>query len=216
MIVEGDFYDPEADRFKFDRTLIDEVAFPLGDRYPQEIFERYFYDYSGMAHKFKPRRILEIGVRYGYTGIAFCLGVRGDKGRADVEYLGVDDESYHVGSCDRANANFAQVVPWASARAIKWNSFSGLPPNVGTFDLAHVDGNHDVHGVLNDLGIVWPVINPGGFVLLDDTYFPQIRKAIDTWLEAMDVDEEVIEAQFINNERGHCYLKRAGTKVAEK
>lgn len=208
MVVDGSFYNPEVDRFEFDRALIDKVAFPLGDRYPQEIFDRYFYDYGGMAQKFKPRRVLEIGVRYGYTGIVFCLGARGKLGIVDIDYVGLDDESYHANSCAQANANFAQAVPWANARAMRWNSFNGLPKDIGTFDMIHVDGNHDTHGVLNDLGHTWPVLNPGGFILLDDYYMPPIRKAIDTWLAAMDVSEEVVEVQWVENERGHAYVRK--------
>ena len=213
MVVEAELL-TASERFSFDRAMIDKVAFPLGDRYPPEIFTSYFEWYSGLAHKYQPRRILEIGVRYGYTGIVFLIGARDSKGQCDTEYLGIDDESYHHGSCAQANLNFAQIFPWARMKAVRWNSFDGLPSNAGTFDLIHIDGNHDTHGVLNDLGHCWPALNPGGIIILDDYQFPQIKLAIDTWLEAKDISEEVVEVQRLETERGHCLLRKTGTKVA--
>lgn len=220
MVAEVQFYKREADAFLFDRQLIDQVAFPVGDRYPQEIFDRYFADYGGMVQKFKPKRILEIGVRYGYTAICFCLAAKA----AGIErpvYVGVDDESYppapgvNVGSCAKANDNFTIAVPFADARAIRWNSFSGIPATLGTFDLIHVDGNHDTHGVLNDLGHCWPILNIGGFILLDDYYMLPIQKAIHQWLEGFVENDEVVAVQFVENERGHCYLRKTGIQASQ-
>src|SRR5436190_8043018 len=106
MNVEIELFNKETDSYLFDRALIDKVAFPLGDRYPIEIFENYWNLYGGLVQRYRPHRVLEIGVRYGYTGIVFQLAARAIKLR--VEYLGLDDESYHARSCDQANANFRQ------------------------------------------------------------------------------------------------------------
>ncbi len=250
MIVESELLVP-AEFLPFERALVDQVAFPLGDRYPPEIFDRYFFVYSGLVFKYRPARILEIGVRYGYTGAVFCYAAlvaavreadrrataalqpgAGQKGFSlprqlpvlpgelarvsaelgdlpVVEYVGLDDESYHSRSCVQANANLDLVVgSFAQARAFKHNSFEGLPGGIGTFDLIHVDGNHSTKGVLNDLGICWPVLNPGGIVVLDDYYFPEIKLAIDQWVEAKKETEEQIEVQFVESERGHYLIRK--------
>jgi predicted O-methyltransferase YrrM len=126
----------------------------------------------------------------------------------EIEYLGLDDESYHARSCDRANANLQQVVPLANARALRWNSFDGLPPNCGNFDLIHIDGNHDTHGVMNDLQICWPVLNPGGVIVLDDYQMPPIERAIQNWLAIYAESDEVLEVQEVQTERGHFLIRK--------
>jgi predicted O-methyltransferase YrrM len=206
MVIEKELIRSD-ERFSFDRELIDQVAFPIGDRYPEEIFSNYFFWYSGLVTKYKPLRILEIGVRYGYTGIVFCLAAR-KAGINDVEYLGIDDESYHARSCDRANQNLRQMVPFATAKALRWNSFDGLPPGCGEFDLIHIDGNHDTHGVFNDLQICWPVLRPGGVIVLDDYQMPQIERAIHQWLALFEGSEEIVQVQEVETERGHFLIRK--------
>ncbi len=206
MVIETELITAE-DQHAFDRKLIDDVAFPVGDRYPGEIFSNYFFWYTALVKRYRPKRILEIGVRYGYTGIAFCWTAL-EMGIDEIEYLGVDDESYHARSCDRANANLRQVVPLANATALRWNSFDGLPPNCGTFDLIHIDGNHDDFGVLNDLQICWPVLNEGGVIVLDDYQMPGIQRGVNNWLSIFDGSPEVIEIQEVDTERGHFLIRK--------
>lgn len=213
MVVEVEFL-TEPEWWKFDRRLVDQVAFPLGDRYPQEIIDRYFAVYGGLVHKFRPRHMLEIGVRFGYTGIVCCAAALA-AGVERFEYLGIDDESYHAGSCQQANDNFRIVGFHARCRALRWNSFDGIPAKLGTFDLIHVDGNHDKHGVLNDLMNVWPILHQRGFVILDDYYFPQIREAIDQWLEEFVDSDNVVAVQFVEDERGHAIIRKTGLRREE-
>jgi hypothetical protein len=212
LVCEVEFLQKD-ELFQFNRTLIDQVAFPVGDRYPEEIMTNYLAWYGGMVKKYRPTRFLEIGVRYGYTGIVCCLAAADSEPTYRLEYLGVDDESYHARSCDRANENLRTLTFGEHAKVLKWNSFNGLPPGCGTFDMIHIDGNHDTHGVLNDLGHCWPVLKVGGFILLDDYYFPEIKLAVDQWLTLYsgETDEgEVIPVQFVTNERGHCYIRKIG------
>jgi hypothetical protein len=44
------------------------------------------------------------------------------------------------------------------------------PAGRGGVDLALLDGNHTIQGVLQDLWAVEPVLNPGGYLLLHDTF----------------------------------------------
>ena len=215
MVIECDFLTRD-ELFKFDRKLIDQVSIPVGECYPPEIFTNYFGHYGGMVYKFKPRRFLEIGARYGYTAIVVCQAALA-AGVAPFEYLGIDDESYPpakgvtVGSCAWANQNFAKLSLQNMARAVKWNSITqGLPPNCGVFDMIHIDGNHDTGPVLGDIGHCWPVLNEGGFLLFDDYQMPPVKRAIEQWLEGFVDAEEVVAVQFADSERGHCYVRKLG------
>lgn len=199
----------EFDRWCPAREVIDQVAFPLGDRYPGEIFDNYFAWYGGLAKKYSPQRVLEIGVRYGYTAIIFALGATDGRPEALFQYVGVDDESYHYNSCGKANENFNTAIPGLNVKAIKHNSFNGIPDEYGQFDLIHVDGNHDYHGVMNDLNNVWGRLNVGGIIALDDTKFPCIRSAIEDFLRRFVDSPETVQVQWQDNERGHCYIRLA-------
>lgn len=205
----------KAERYVIERKIIDEIALPVGDRYGDDVFTDYFDCYAGLARKYRPKRIYEIGVRYGYTAIVFMMGLRANRGAPKAEYLGIDDESYHFGSCAQANANFAQMLPGYNMRAMKFNSFHGTPTGIGTFDLCHIDGNHDYHGVANDLLNVWPLVNPGGIVVLDDAAPVDDRgnpgpiyTAIQDFLSQFEYSEELVEWQYIPNLRGHFIIRK--------
>lgn len=215
MVVECTLLE-ESEYWHFDRKVIDIVAFPVGDRYPEEIITNYFSIYTGLVNKFKPKRVFEIGVRYGYTAICMWWAAACDDRPFEYEYIGIDDESYPpspgvtVGSCTKANENFKNKGCQESCKAIKWNSFDGIPSKFGTFDLVHIDGNHDFNGVWNDLHNCWPILNVGGIIVLDDYYFPQIKDAIHKWLELYSDADEIIAVQFIEDERGHCLIRKTG------
>lgn len=213
MVHEAVLFTNE-ERYPIDRSIIDQVALPVGDNYADDLFTEYFADYAGMAKKYKPKRIYEIGVRYGYTAICMILGCRANRGAPKAEYVGVDDESYHA-CVERANDNFKTVVPFATAYCHRWNSFHGVPKDVGTFDMIHIDGNHDYHGVMNDLRHTWPILNPGGLILLDDAAEfdaegrpGPIYRAIQDFLSELNAGLPRVEYQLQPNQRTHVYIKR--------
>ena len=202
------------ERYPIDRAIIDQVALPVGDQYGDDLFAEYFADYAGMAKKYKPKRIYEIGVRYGYTAICMILGCRANRGAPHAEYIGVDDESYHP-CVVRANENFQTIVPFAKATCMKWNSFWGVPPDVGTFDMIHVDGHHARNAIFNDLDAVWSILNPGGIVLLDDAAKVddkgdpgEVFTAIHDWLAQFLHTEGVIQWHYQENQRCHVYIRK--------
>ena len=193
------------------RNLIDGIALPVGDRYGDEVFDNYLDWYAGIAKRYKPKRILEIGVRYGYCAISMMTGLHANRGAPNCEYLGLDDESYHP-CLARANENFTAVVPWASARAIHWNTFlHGVPSDCGMFQLAHVDGNHSYEGVKRDLAAVWPVVEVGGMIVLDDAlaiYSNPIWQAIQDFLNCHLATPNMVEHQYLETLRGHYLIRK--------
>lgn len=218
MVCEVEFL-TRAELFDVKPEMVHQVSLPMGEPYPPEIFSNYFAWYGGMVKKFRPTRFLEIGVRYGYTGIVVCNAAAASDPSYLLEYRGIDDESYppargaRMGSCAQANEHFKTAVPLNDALAIKWNSITqGLPPGIGAFDMIHIDGNHDYPWPGHDIRISWPVLNEGGFLLFDDVQMDGVRRGIEEWLEEMHVKEEVIAVQFVENERGHCYIAKTGLR----
>jgi predicted O-methyltransferase YrrM len=170
MVKETVLFDP-ANRWTPPRNIIDALCPQCGDPpYIDGVFTDYFADYCGIVRQEKPKRIFEIGARYAYTAIVMMQALFEHPDGIGTEYHGIDDESYHYRSCDKANENLAQAdIPRSSGVVQKWNSIlHGMPTDCGMFDLIHIDGNKEYHGRMNDLIIAWPHLNPGGFIILDD------------------------------------------------
>lgn len=48
-----------------------------------------------------------------------------------------------------------------------------------SFDLIHIDGNHDTGKVMQDVGLYLPRLRDGGFIVLDDVSFESVKPAYD-------------------------------------
>lgn len=208
MLQESILFE-DSDRYMIDRSIIDDIATPVGDWYGDDVFTEYFSFYAGMSRRHKPKRIFEIGVRYGYNAIAMLVAQHKLPGAPKPEFVGVDDESYHFGSCDRANQNFAKVVPWAKAQCLKACSWYGLPNGIGTFDFISVDAHHDRAAILNDASRAWPILNDGGIMYFDDaTPGNSVYEGIMEFLIQFENRTEVIQFQSIPNLRDHFAIRK--------
>lgn len=207
MIEEAVLFTPE-DRVFLEREQIDCFTLP-DDRYDDACFKNYFAVYAGMARKYQPRTIFEIGVRFGCTAICMMLGLPPE---SQVIYRGIDDESQWYDSCVRANRNFAEQVPWANAQAIRHNAFAGPPAEVhrmAPYDLIHIDGLHHHNAVSNELRFCWPLLANKGIIMCDDADTPGVAQAIDEFLASLKDDPNVLARhQFSENFRNHRYLMK--------
>lgn len=176
----------------------------------------YYSDYAGIARKYAPRHVLEIGVRYGYSGIALCLGAIAAGVEApiyhgcDAEYFAGPDGYRNYRSNAVAAENFRRFVPGVEAHLHSMNTVAhGLPPEVlvQQFDLVNVDGDHSYAGCLKDLRQTWPLLAPTGVVIVDDTGMADVKRAILVFLDEVD---EAVHYMWHSNERGFFILKRGG------
>jgi predicted O-methyltransferase YrrM len=165
----------------------------------------YYADYVKAGFKYKPKSILEIGVRFGYSGMALVYGA-GLNGVKDVSYTGLDDEGYIPGSNEKAKSFFAKFFPDCSVNIFKVNTVeNGFPEEVNkqTYDLIHVDGNHSVEGALKDMLGAWNILNPGGIMIVDDCTFWDVGQAINRFNP-----EGLKESFVVMNERGQKYYQK--------
>lgn len=154
-----------------------------------------------IAQKYQPQTIFEIGVMTGYSAHAFITG--SDCARV---YIGWDaNDRKHYGG---------PWLYWArqllATLAVVWRieerDSQKTEEIEGQYNLIHVDGDHAYEGCLHDMRICWPVVLPGGVMVVDDaTYLPGPRKAC--W----QFSQEVQRARTI-------YLEEspAGSMVYEK
>jgi predicted O-methyltransferase YrrM len=120
-----------------------------GFDYCQSIYE--------LAQHFKPRRGLEIGVRFGKSALATLLG------SPNMALVGIDpNPEYPVEEfLVRTVADRFEFVNEASPEALE--RFEDE-----SFDWVYIDGLHDYRGVLIDFWAAWPLLKKGGVMVFDD------------------------------------------------
>jgi len=151
----------EYKRCTFDFRSIAKPDDPLRAHFDQWV--DYYRMKEAVARAVRPKRILEIGVRYGYSAAALLAGYPG------AEYCGIDlDVPAYGGGSD--GLEFSRTHLPASAKLIKEDSqdLSSLPG--GFYDLIHVDGQQDEIGTYHDLELA---SRQAKFVLLDGYFWTQ-------------------------------------------
>src|SRR6185436_5879006 len=132
-------------------------------------------------------RILEIGVRFGYSAYAMCLGALG-AGMTNVEYVGMDAQYFsHDGILSNVHAsnNLQRLWPHVKPNILSVNTqLEPLPCSVAfsTYQLINVDGDHSYEGCLKDMNATWPLLDPGGVMIVDDTGMVDVHQAIKQFL----------------------------------
>jgi predicted O-methyltransferase YrrM len=168
----------------------------------------------GIAAELRPKSILEIGVRAGYSALAFLAACPG------ACYIGLDAENGAHGG------QGGPWIPWARGllkpynasiritntqhiRSLRgaflqiWGREMGADLSLG-FDLIHVDGDHTEAGCSHDLGLALGVLAPGGAVLADDYRSGGVRRAVDEFALAHGMALEIR-----GSPRGEAILRTA-------
>lgn len=149
--------------------------------------------YRDIVADVKPKSILEIGCRYGYS-LAVALDAYSGIERAVAVDI-VDDPAAYIPGKDGAfrtaqrNINAMQPGRWPNAKIEFYEqntqhiqSF----PFSGPFDLVYVDGDHTVLGMLHDLCLVMPLVSPEGIVVVDDMdWLPELREPAESFARAV-------------------------------
>lgn len=135
---------------------------------------RVYNWYAHYGASIRPKEILEIGVRRGYSAFALIKGAEGTVRR----FLGVDMELDIPGS----NADAEAVVRRLGVddvAIIKSDTRTSFPWIDGSFDLIHVDADHSMRGALKDICNVLPLLSPGGTIIVDDVESAPVKSAIE-------------------------------------
>lgn len=154
--------------------LVDDVRRVLESNWREDDWfgcdSRVVFHYATKAdvfRRYKPRRVIEIGTRCGYSLLAFHAGFSG------AEYLCIDGamdaDSYdclaHWQRVTQRNSIDASLIV-VDSHAIK-----SLPPA----DFAHVDGDHSYAGALADLRLVAHC----RVIIADDCDNREVRAAVE-------------------------------------
>ncbi|MGA2037797.1 MAG: methyltransferase domain-containing protein [Bryobacteraceae bacterium] len=131
----------------------------------RHLFDEWVPYYRGkwaIARYLQPARILEIGVRYGYSALAFLNAC------PSARYLGIDLDSDLYGGAKGA-------IEWARSHTRDYKAefiiadsqtFERFPG--GDYDLIHVDGQQDDKGFLHDMEIA---LRQARYILVDGYFW---------------------------------------------
>jgi predicted O-methyltransferase YrrM len=137
--------------------------------------ENYYEHYYAIAKLFRPRSILEIGVRLGYSLSSMAAG-------SDiVDYIeGWDNGSYMPMWREYAERALALVTgKMAIGVNLLMQNSQAITKLLRSFDLIHIDGDHSMAGALHDMELC-----SGHFKVLvvDDYTFPEVKTACDEFV----------------------------------
>ena len=153
------------------------------------------YEYCRVKHDvadhIKPKRILEIGIGWGYSAYSFLSAA------PDAYYLGIDINDNHR----PAYLNF--LSPF-NVETVITDSQRLTDLHTKPFDLIHVDGDHSYNCCLRDLGVTLRILNKTGGLLVDDADSNQsVAHAIKDF---MDMNPQ-LTGEFIKSRRGDYLIR---------
>lgn len=144
--------------YDFRRTAFpqDPLAYLFEDWVP------YYRMKWAIARVLGPRRILEVGVRFGYSAAAFLDAC------PEAEYLGIDNDSEEFGGYKGAIEWARRITREARATYLLADSQQLAEFPGGPYDLIHVDGQQDGDGSFRDLS---KALRQAHYILVDGFFW---------------------------------------------
>lgn len=120
--------------------------------------------WDAIGEVLKPRSVLEIGVRYGYS--LKCLLNHTPK---PLCVLAVDCEYDGAKTNSEFERHFRRQMNGVSLTIVSADSQTLTTLPACDFDAGSVDGRHDAGGCKHDCELVFEALRPGGVMVVDDT-----------------------------------------------
>jgi predicted O-methyltransferase YrrM len=144
----------------------------------------YYEIYYAIANWYKPKSILEIGVRYGYSLYTMVMG--SDLVETAVgydipdsmsgEYKYVLHDHGKNSRFDIVRDNFKLYCPKSINLDLQYVNTQEIDSLEGSYDMIHVDGNHSFEGKMHDLELS---LGRCKTLIVDDcAVFSRIRDAV--------------------------------------
>lgn len=137
--------------------------------FPQDPLAYLFADWVpyyrlkwAIARVLQPRRVLEVGVRFGYSAAAFLDAC------PEAEYLGIDNDSENFGGHKGAIEWARRITRHARASYLLADSQQLAEFPGGRYDLIHVDGQQDGDGSFRDLS---KALRQSRYILVDGFFW---------------------------------------------
>ncbi len=174
----------EAKKYGSDRELLD-TAIQQGDEWFIEGYDTYTW-YRAIANCVAPKCILELGVRFAYSGIAMLRGAL--ESSYEPHYVGIDNEHDGVASNAialrylRALDKTAEIINADTCNHVLIDTELSLRGRL--YDLIHLDANHSPEGIAEELTVAQRWVSENGVILVDDIDVPHIAEAVQQFCSA--------------------------------
>jgi predicted O-methyltransferase YrrM len=197
-------YPPCSDLF---RTL----AFPPDPALvPATTEENYYQMFFAMGAALQPRTYLEIGTRFGYSLVAVA------RGAPKLEcVVSCDLETY-----DNPHALSSQTIAERNLRASGYRGEAifiaddsrRLAQHVAgkRFDLILIDGDHSYEGCRCDILTCYPLLAPGGVLMVDDLDIPAVFSAVMDSVRELEIAAH--DRCFVPTKHGLYLVRRFGSR----
>lgn len=165
-----------------------EFFLELGSTHDEYLKSNNYYEYYyAISKHYQPEKILEIGVRYGYS-----LGVMINGSNVVKKVVGIDCDDYVKNSLSVAEENIKKhIKPNLDYTFLNIDSHT-ISKFDDTYDLIHIDGDHSYDGKIKDLDLLK---NACKVAIIDDyNFLPAVRKAADDW---MNENKNLIKSSYI-------------------
>lgn len=161
--------------------------------------------YWAIGCYYQPKRILEIGVRFGYSLRAMCAGAGGGQ-----SVIGYDSEKDKPGSSQWAARQLRDLSPditivKADTRTIDEIRIPWMA------DLSHVDGDHTSEGCYRDCVLAYTATRPGGVMLIDDVKGASEKLGADQFCKMFGVVPE-----YLDTYSGLYIVRKPDQKMVEE
>jgi hypothetical protein len=136
--------------------------------------------YWGLGAAKAPQRIMEFGVRYGYSAIAMARGALW--AGVTPRYYGVDLEADGIASNPIAEAAIRSFIPDVRLIQMDTKQVADTVAALNGFgcpEIIHIDGDHSGEGIRAEIAIAKMYIRPNGLILIDDCDVLHVRQAAE-------------------------------------
>jgi len=130
-------------------------------------------------------KICEIGFNAGHSTMLLLLGR--DNTPLDFTVFDIGHHPYTKPCLDYIKTQF----PHINFEYIEGDSTVTMPawieanrPQLGLYDVVHVDGGHHEHHIFNDMKNADLLVKKGGIVIIDDTNLSYINKYVDLYVSS--------------------------------
>lgn len=153
--------------------------------------------YYEVGAALKPKSILEVGVRFGYSLASLASGAQ-----ITTDIFGIDYESYALNSVAIATDSLKSLG--IEANIIYGNSHNfdvEKSFNRKHFDLVHIDGDHTTNGALIDIAKYSKYTNK---ILVDDVSDARVWHAVAAFVASKD---DPISVTYIKSSTGFVLIE---------
>lgn len=169
-----------------------------------ENYKNYYKIKYDICKKINPKKIVEIGVRAGYSAWTFLQAC------PNAMYYGIDaNNGKHggEGGDDKKYFNWAKkILKNYNVTLIEQDTQIINNLNIFDIDFFHIDGDHTTEGVIHDLDLCFKVLKNNGYILVDDIdYIKEVKIGVNQWVNKM---KDFIEVKYIKSFRGECLIKK--------